>query len=226
VKARPWRIVGLVAALVAVIAAVRLLPVVEVLTAFQGRVAGLGAWGMVLYALVYVLAALLFVPGSVLTIGAGLVFGFWRGALVVSAASTSAAALAFLIARHLARPAVERWAKGNDRFGAVDRAIEKKGALVVLLLRLSPVVPFNLSNYLFGLTPVRFRSYVLASWIGMMPGTALYVYLGSAGRAVGEKRTPAEWALLAAGIVATAAVTILVGRVANRELTKAAVKSP
>jgi uncharacterized membrane protein YdjX (TVP38/TMEM64 family) len=217
------RVAVAITAVVAVALAARLLPIVALLHAFQDRMSGLGVVGLVLYAVVYVVAAVLFVPGSVLTLGAGLAFGFWRAFFVVSAASTTAAALAFLIARHLARSAVERWAMNSPRFQAIERAIAARGGLVVLLLRLSPVVPFSLSNYLYGLTPVRFGIYVLASWIGMIPGTALYVYLGSVGRAVGETRTPAEWALLAGGIAATAAVTVLIGRAAKKELAKAAV---
>jgi uncharacterized membrane protein YdjX (TVP38/TMEM64 family) len=219
--ARTRILVGAVV-VVALAVGLRLLPVADLLQRFQEYVAGRGAWGMVLYVLGYVAAALLFVPGALLTVGAGLVFGFWRGVIVVSIASTTAAALAFLIARYLARPAVERWAKNNERFRAVERAVAQRGAVVVLLLRLSPAVPFSLSNYLYGLTPVAFGTYVLASWIGMMPATALYVYLGSVGHALGEKRTPAEWLFLAAGIVATAAVTVFVGRAARKELETAA----
>jgi uncharacterized membrane protein YdjX (TVP38/TMEM64 family) len=219
--ARRWLPV-LGAASVAFLAAV-LLPIAEWLRQLQAWIGSLGTAAPIVYAFIYVLAALAFVPGSVLTVGAGLLFGFWRAFLIVWLSATIAAALAFLIARHWARPAVARWAAKNERFQAIDRAIEKKGALVVLLLRLSPLVPFSLSNYLYGLTAVSFRSYVLASGLGMLPGTALYVYLGSVGRAVGEKRTLAEWVLLFAGLAATAVVTILISRAAKKELDKTAV---
>ena len=219
-KARRTAAIALVVIALAAAVAARVLPLVSWLRELQDHVAHMGGVGLVLYAVVYWVAVLLFVPGSVLTIGGGLVFGFWKGMLVVSIASNAAAASAFLIARHLARDAVERQARKNPRFGAIDRAVQKRGALVVFLLRLSPLVPFSLSNYLYGLTAVRFGPYLVASWIGMLPGTALYVYLGSAGRAVGEKKTPSEWALLAAGLVATAAVTIVIGRAARRELAR------
>jgi uncharacterized membrane protein YdjX (TVP38/TMEM64 family) len=213
------------AAVAAVFAAVRLLPVNEWLAGFQRWVAEAGPWGGVVYALVYVACALLFVPGSVLTIGAGLVFGLAWGLVIVSAASTATAALAFLIARHLARGRVEAMARRNPRFEAIDRAIAAEGWKVVALLRLSPVVPFSLSNYLYGLTPVRFWPYLATSWAAMLPGTALYVWLGAAGGAAaaagrGEGRSPWEWVLLGAGLVATVLVTVLLTRAARRQLER------
>jgi uncharacterized membrane protein YdjX (TVP38/TMEM64 family) len=215
--------VGLLAA-AAVFAAVRLLPVAEWLTAFQRWVADQGVWGGFLYAAVYVLCALLFVPGSLLTIGAGLVFGLAGGMVLVSAASTTTAALAFLVGRHLARARVEAMAHRHPRFAAIDRAIAENGWKVVALLRLSPVVPFSLSNYLYGVTPVRFLPYVVTSWAAMLPGTLLYVWLGAAGRAAAggrtEGRSPAEWVLLGAGLVATALVTVLLTRAARRQLQR------
>jgi uncharacterized membrane protein YdjX (TVP38/TMEM64 family) len=212
-------------AVLGVFAAVRLLPVDEWLVGFQRWVGGVGPWGGVLYGLVYVLAALLFVPGSLLTIGAGLVFGLLWGTVIVSLASTTTAALAFLIARHLARERVAAMARGNEKFEAIDRAIAEKGWKVVALLRLSPVVPFSLSNYLYGLTPVRFLPYLVTSWLAMLPGTILYVWLGAAGGAAaaagrGEGRSPWEWALLAAGLAATVAVTVLLSRAARQQLEK------
>ena len=215
----------LVLAAVAAVAAVRLLPLDAWLTGFQQWVAGKGVWGGALYALVYVACALLFVPGSLLTIGAGLVFGVLWGTVVVSVAATTTAALAFLIARHLARARVEAMARRHQRFEAIDRAIAEKGWKVVALLRLSPVVPFSVSNYLYGLTPVRFVPYVVTSWAAMLPGTLLYVWLGAAGGAAaaagrGEGRSPWEWALLAAGLAATVLVTVVLTRAARQELQK------
>jgi uncharacterized membrane protein YdjX (TVP38/TMEM64 family) len=214
------RVVLAAAAALALLAAARLLPVAGWLDAFQDWVARQGAWGGVLYGIVYTVAALLFVPGSLLTLGAGALFGVLWGTVIVSLASTTAAALAFLIARHLARARVERAAARNRTFGAIDRGIRDRGWRVVVLLRLSPLVPFSLSNYLYGLTPVAFGPYVFASWVAMMPATVLYVYLGAAGRAAagGEARSPAEWALFAGGLLATLAVTVMVTRVARREL--------
>jgi uncharacterized membrane protein YdjX (TVP38/TMEM64 family) len=146
------------------------------------------------------------------------------GFVAVSAGSTLGAAGAFLIARHLARERVERRAAADPRFAAIDQAVGREGWKIVLLTRLSPLFPFTLLNYLYGLTRVRFGAYLLASWIGMMPGTLLYVYLGVAGRAVAEttagqrSRTPQEWALFVVGLLATAAVTVYVTRLARQAL--------
>ena len=215
-----WIVLALIA--VGLVVAMRLLPVAEWVRAFQSWVAHQGAWGGVLYGAVYVIAVLLFVPGSLLTIGAGLVFGLLWGTVIVSIASTTAAALAFLIARYVARDRVEALARRNEKFRAIDQAIREQGWKVVALLRLSPLVPFSVSNYLYGLTPVSFGPYVLASWIAMLPATVLFVWIGAAGRAAAERegRSPLEWALLGAGLVATAVVTVMVSRAARRELQK------
>ncbi len=219
-----WIGAGLLVA--TLIVAARFLPVGDALMAFEHRVEELGAWAPILYGIAYVVAGLLFVPGSVLTIGAGVLFGLLWGTVLVSIASTTTAALAFLIARHLARSRVEHVATRNDKFQAIDGAIREKGWKVVGLLRLSPLVPFNLSNYLYGLTAVDFRHYVLASWAGMLPGTILYVYIGVAGHAatMGDHGPGlAQWLLLGAGLAATAVVTVMLARTARRELARSRV---
>lgn len=184
-------------------------------------VGGLGVWGAVLFVVIYALAAVLLVPGAVLTLGAGAVFGLIRGTVLVSIASTLGAACAFLVGRYLAREAVARKIAGNPRFVAIDRAVAGEGWKIVLLTRLSPVFPYTLLNYAFGLTPVKLGHYVLASWIGMMPGTVMYVYLGTLAQAGlgGRARSPGEWALYAVGLLATVAVTLFVTRLARRALT-------
>jgi len=210
------------AGVVALALAWRFLPLTAWLRSLEDRVASMGSAGLLVYGAVYIASVLLFVPGIVLTLAAGFLFGFLRGCLLVSASSTIAAALAFLIARHLARARIERWARGRPEFEAIDRAVGENGWKIVALLRLSPLVPFSLSNYLYGLTSVRFAPYVLTSWLAMIPATLVYVSLGAAGRSVGAgtHRTPAEWALLAAGLAATVAVTTTVTRIARRELAR------
>jgi uncharacterized membrane protein YdjX (TVP38/TMEM64 family) len=218
-----WKWLIVAAAVAALFVGARLLPVEEWLKSFQAWVAGKGLAGAAAYAAVYVISALLFVPGSVLTIGAGLLFGLLWGTVLVSIASTTAAALAFLIARYVARGRVQRLAERNPKFGAIDRAVAEQGWKVVALLRLSPLIPFSLSNYLYGLTPVPFAPYLLTSWIAMLPGTFLYVYLGAVGSAAvsGQHRGGAwQTALWVVGLVATIAVTVLVTRAARRQLDK------
>jgi uncharacterized membrane protein YdjX (TVP38/TMEM64 family) len=183
-------------------------------------VSDLGAWGPVIFIAIYIVAAVAFIPGSVLTLGAGAIFGVVWGSLYVSIAATLGATAAFLVGRYLARDAVARKVEGNERFRAIDQAVEKEGWKIVGLTRLSPVFPFTLLNYAFGLTGVKLSHYVLASWIGMMPGTILYVYLGSLARAASAERTrtTGEWLLYGLGLVATLVVTVFVTRLARKAL--------
>ena len=161
----------------------KFLPVQQWLGNFNDWVGQMGVAGIFIFIGVYAVATVLLAPGAILTIGAGFAFGLWKGFLAVSAGATLGASLAFLVARFIARDKVEAIAKRNEKFRNIDNAIGKQGAKLVFLLRLSPVIPFNLSNYFYGLTGVKFWPYVLASWIGMMPGTFLYVYIGTAGKA-------------------------------------------
>jgi uncharacterized membrane protein YdjX (TVP38/TMEM64 family) len=175
----------------------------------------------------YAVAVVAFVPASLLTLAAGAIFGLAWGTVYVFVAASVGAAGAFLVARYLARGAVEKRLDGNERFAAVDRAVGEQGRKIVFLLRLSPVFPFNLLNYALGLTRVGFADYLIAS-IGMLPGTVLYVYSGKlagdvaavAGGA-GPERGPAETALLVVGLLATLVVTTFVTRIARRALAEA-----
>jgi len=146
----------------------------------------------------------------------------------VFVAATLGSALAFLAARHVVRSSIERRVAGNERFAAIDRAIARDGRRIVFLLRLSPVFPFNLLNYALGLTRIGLVDYCVAS-VGMVPGTVLYVYLGSLGGQAavaasgGSDRQLLTWGVRLLGLAATAVVTILVTRIARRALAEAAV---
>jgi uncharacterized membrane protein YdjX (TVP38/TMEM64 family) len=198
------------------------------LPAFATWVDGLGAWGPIAFIAGYALAVVAFAPGSILTLAGGAIFGVGRGTLYVFVAATLGAALAFLIARYLARPWVERRLTAYPTFAAVDRAIAAQGRRIVFLLRLSPAFPFNLLNYALGLTRVRFGDAVGASAAGMLPGTLLYVYYGHVGRELavaasgaGRERGLADYVALAVGLVATILVTTIVARIARRALREA-----
>jgi uncharacterized membrane protein YdjX (TVP38/TMEM64 family) len=194
---------------------------------FLKWVDGLGDCGPVVLAAFYVPACLLFIPGSLVTLGAGALFGVVRGTIAVSVGSTLGASAAFWAGRTLARGLIEDKVAHNPKFRAIDQAVAAEGFKIVLLTRLSPVFPFNLLNYAFGLTKVRFRDYLLASWIGMLPGTVMYVYLGSAVKDLADLATghveggPARKALFFVGLAATVVVTVYVTRVAKRSLQKA-----
>jgi uncharacterized membrane protein YdjX (TVP38/TMEM64 family) len=194
---------------------------------FAVWVDGLGVWGPVAFILGYIVAAVAFIPGSLLTLVAGATFGLAQGVLYVFVAAVLGSSAAFLVSRYVARAAIERRLAGNARFAAIDRAVAAQGRKIVFLLRLSPVFPFNLLNYALGLTNIRFLDYFVAS-VGMIPGTLLYVYYGKlvgdvaalAGGAAVEKDT-AYYIVLALGLAATVLVTTLVTRTARRALQEA-----
>ncbi len=181
-----------------------------------------GPWGPIIFIAIYITAAVLFIPGSVLTLGGGAVFGVVWGSVYVSIGSTLGATCAFLVGRYLLRNSITRKVEGDKRFAAIDKAVAKEGWKIVGLTRLSPVLPFTLLNYAFGLTQVKLRDYILASWIGMMPGTVMGVYLGSlAQAATGERtRSTGEWVLYGVGLLATVVVTVFVTRLARKALPK------
>ena len=199
----------------------------EKIPAFAAWVDGLGIWGPVVFVVGYALAAVAFVPASLLTLAAGAIFGLATGVAYVFVAAVLGSAAAFLVSRYVARAAVERRLADNPRFAAIDRAVGREGRKIVFLLRLSPVFPFNLLNYGLGLTRVGFADYLVAS-IGMLPGTFLYVYYGKligdvaalAGGATVEKGA-GYWTVLGLGLVATVVATTLVTRTARRALAEA-----
>lgn len=190
--------------------------------ALLAAIEGLGAAGYAVFLGVYVLACILFIPGSILTLGAGAIYGVGIGSILVSVSSTVGATAAFLVGRYLARGWVSRKIEGNARFSAIDQAVGREGWKIVGLTRLSPVFPFSLLNYAYGLTKVSLRDYVLASWIGMLPGTIMYVYLGSLARlgVDAQQTTTAQTVLKIVGLLATVAVTVYVTKIARAALAR------
>jgi uncharacterized membrane protein YdjX (TVP38/TMEM64 family) len=220
------KLIAAVAGIVILLIAAQYFNVQELLIRALDGITGLGAWGPLLFIAIYILACVLFLPGSVLTLGAGVLFGLFAGSVIVSIASTLGATAAFIVGRYFARDWVAKKIEGNPGFKAIDDAVAKEGWKIVGLTRLSPVFPFNLLNYAYGLTKVSLRDYFFASWMGMLPGTVMYVYIGSVVgdlarlSAGGRTRTTAEWALYIVGFVATVTVTIYVTRVARAALNK------
>src|SRR5229473_8587 len=217
-----WKWVLYAVAGVLIVLALKYFHVQDLLKSALDWIGKLGPWGPAIFVGLYVVATVLFVPGSVLTLGAGAVFGVVLGSVCVSISATLGATAAFLVGRYLARDAIARKIEKNEKFATIDRAVADEGWKIVLLTRLSPVFPFTLLHYAFGLTRVKLGQYVLASWIGMIPGTVMYVYLGSlvnvgAGH---RQRTTGEWVLYGVGLLATVAVTILVTRLARNALAK------
>jgi uncharacterized membrane protein YdjX (TVP38/TMEM64 family) len=195
-----------------------------VIPRFAAWVQGLGVLGPLVFVLGYAVATVAFVPGSLLTLAAGAIFGLAEGTAYVLVGASLGACAAFLVSRYVARGAIEKRLESNPRFAAIDRAVGREGRKIVFLLRLSPVFPFNLLNYGLGLTKVRFVDYAVAC-LGMLPGTFLYVYYGKLLGTVAAVAGGAEvergvgyWAVLGLGVLATVAVTALITAKARQAL--------
>jgi uncharacterized membrane protein YdjX (TVP38/TMEM64 family) len=187
----------------------------------------LGALAPLAFIAIYNVATVLLIPGSVLTLGSGILFGLGWGTLYVIVAATLGATIAFWIGRNFARGWVSRQLEKYPKFEAIDRAVAGQGFKIVALVRLSPLFPFNLLNYAFGITQVSLKDYVLGS-VGMIPGTILYVYLGSllgniamigAKTGVSDPQTARiQWITKIVGLVITIAVTAYITRIAKKAL--------
>jgi len=213
-----WRPALLVAAVVAVLIAARYLGLGERLGGLRTFIESLGPLGPVVFVLIYIAAVVAALPGSAITVAGGAMFGSVTGVILVSIGSTAGASLAFLISRYFARGAVAGWLGKNERFARLDELTGRHGAVIVALTRLVPLFPFNLLNYGFGLTRVRFGTYVFWSWLCMLPGTVLYV-VGSDAlyRGLSGGKTP--WTLIGVFAAALVVVALLV-RFARRRLAE------
>ncbi len=211
-----WRPVVLLVVIVAIFILAKVFNLGEKLEALRGWIESLGPWGPLVFVFVYAAATVAALPGSVLTVAAGALFGSVLGVISVSAASTLGASLAFLVSRYFARDAVARWVSKKEKFKRLDELTEEHGAVIVALTRLVPIFPFNLLNYGFGLTRVPFWTYVFWSWLCMVPGTILYVVGADAiTKGIAEGKIP--WVLIGVVVVVIAILTVLV-RYARKRL--------
>lgn len=220
-----WR---LLAVLLAVLAGVGLLawlwtlvPITLWIEQLRFWILSLGSVGVVAFAASYVVITAMLGPALGLTLMAGLAYGFWGFPLVVVSA-TLAAAVAFLLGRYVAHERVNRWIENKPKLLALNRAVSDEGWRVVGLMRLSPIIPYGVQNYLFSVTHVGFVPFIVATLIGIMPGTALFVYIGSLGQAIGHAST-LQWVLGLAGLAATAFVAWFVDKRATAALERQAV---
>jgi uncharacterized membrane protein YdjX (TVP38/TMEM64 family) len=197
--------------------------------ALQGLLQWIASFGViapVVFIAAYIMACVLFIPGSIMTIGSGVLFGVARGSVYVSVGATVGATLAFLIGRYFARDWVAAKLAGNPTFNEIDAAVGREGWKIVGLTRLSPVFPFNLLNYAYGLTRVSLRDYVIASWIGMLPGVVMYNYIGSLIGDLTQLRNTATarpagfWILNVVGFAATVGVVLYAARIARQALAQ------
>jgi uncharacterized membrane protein YdjX (TVP38/TMEM64 family) len=206
----------LAAVLAAVIVLARVLGLGDRLGAAREWIRALGPWGGVVFILLFAAGTVAAIPGSALTIAAGALFGSVWGFVVVNIGATLGAALAFLVSRYFARDAVARWVSGSERFRRLDRLTEEHGSIIVAITRLVPLFPFNLLNYGFGLTRVSFGTYLLWTWLCIIPGDFLYI-AGADAVTQGITGGRVPWALLGALALAALLLTVLV-RAARRRL--------
>ncbi len=178
------------------------------------RTASSGPVGYLGFILIYIVSTVMMLPGSPLTFTAGALFGFWKGLIFVSIGSTLGASCAFMVSRYLIRKSIEKRVLKNKKFQSIDNEIDEQGWKIVILARLSPIIPFFLLNYALGITKIRFIHFIFASWVGMIPGTTVYVLMGTMGGAfINGKKSSFEWVLLGMGLIATILVTLLISKI-------------
>lgn len=161
----------------------------------------LGTKGIVAYGLIYIIATLLLVPCAFLTFAAGMAYGFW-GLPIVLFSAMIGSSLAFFISRHFVKNRVDEYMARRPQTQALKKAIENEGWKFMLLMRVSPFLPFNLNNYFLGTVQVGFPTYFWVTILGLLPGTTIYVFLGTLGRDLDEARG-IKMGLLVLGFAAT-----------------------
>ena len=227
VKSPGVKIAAVLVVAAALWAAMAVLPARMVLQELIAWMQGLGFWAPAILVIAYIVACLCFIPGLLLSMGAGFLFDVVEGTVTASIGSVLGATAAFLVGRTLGHRAIEQMIAGNPKFAAIHRAARREGFKIVLLARLSPAIPFNVLNYALGLTPVKLRDFIFASWIGMFPATLLYVYIGSTLADLAQlgdqppESNAARHVLLALGLAATILLTVLLTRMARRALSEA-----
>ncbi len=218
-----WRVLLLVALALAVVALFQfdlLSPAQGILKAALRWLDSLGWWKPVVFVLLYIASCIAFVPASILTFGAGAAFDVLTGSILVSIGATLGASAAFLIGRYLARDWVRRKIGHRPAFIAIDKAVAEEGWKIVFLTRLAPVFPFFLMNYGYALTRVPLRQFVLATWIGILPGTVLFVYIGSLAKAGAEGASPMRWVRDGFILVTAVIAMVYLAKIAKRALAR------
>jgi uncharacterized membrane protein YdjX (TVP38/TMEM64 family) len=223
-----WKFIALVVLVAAVALAAYYFGIQESIRTILQWIHDLGPWAPVAYILFYGVACVFAIPGSLLTLAGGFLFGVGLGIVYVSIGATLGATLAFLAGRYLFRNWIVSKIGSNPKFQALDEAVAREGWKMVILVRLCPIFPFPVTNYGFGITRIPVKEYVLASWIGMLPAMLVIVYIGSLASSLANlgagsrERTPLEWTLYAIGLVMAVIVTVYLTRVAKRALEEKA----
>src|SRR5213596_3835061 len=219
-----WQAGALGIAIALVFALSRFFPVIEFIDALQRRVMSLGAWAAVCYPLLFAACNILFLPGGILAVGAGFFFGLWWGFLIVFAGNLIATAISFALSRSIAHRSFRQKLSDNPTLRALGPAVERESWKIILLSQLHPLFPTSLLNYIYGLTRVRFGTYMLWASIGRVPGLFLYVYAGTLGqlglKIVRGKSYPRviEYWIWGGAFVTTALLLAVLGRIAHRAI--------
>ena len=219
-----WKFIALLIVAAGLVFAARYFGIQQTIQRILQWIHDLGPAAPLAYIVFYAVSCVFGIPGSILTLAGGFLFGIGRGIVYVSIGATLGATLAFLVGRYLLRRWIVEKVGSNLKFQALDEAVAREGWKMVMLVRLCPIFPFPVTNYGFGITRVTVREYVLASWIGMLPAMVVLVYIGSLASSLanlgsgGRTRTPLEWALYAIGLIMAIIVTIYMTRVAKRAL--------
>lgn len=223
-RARRWKLAAALALLAVAVLALVFLPLKELVRSALERARGFGWAGALAVALLYVPASVLCLPGTPITLATGVTFGFAKTLPCIVLASNLGAWAAFAAGRTIARERVRAWAAASPRMAAVERSVGEQSLRLVFLLRLSPLLPFNLLNYALAVSPVRFRAYAAGTFLGMLPGNVLYCYasaaIGDLGRALAGDVDAGIGGrvLFILGLVSTAVVVFLITRRARAAL--------
>ncbi len=219
-RATVWKIAGFLLAFILIVWAVRQSSIIELATHAQNRVADWGVWGAVCYPLLFALCNLLLLPGGILSVGSGFLFGLWWGFFLVLVGNTIAAAIAFLISRSIRRQWLSDTLKRHRILRNIAPAVEREGWKIILLSQLHPLFPTSLLNYFYGLTNIRFRTFLVFVTLGRIPGIFLYVYLGTLGQfglkiAQGSRHPRIlEYWIWGGAFLATAFLLLILSRIA------------
>jgi len=223
-RAMCYQVGALVLAIALAIALSRFVPVVDFIEALQQRVMSWGAWAAISYPLLFALCNILLLPGGILAVGGGFFFGLWWGFLIVFAGNVVATAISFALSRSIARRWFQRKLSGNPTLRALGPAVERESWKIILLSQLHPLFPTSLLNYFYGLTRIRFGSYMLWASLGRVPGIFLYAYVGTLGqfavRIMRGKSYPRviEYWIWGGAFVTTVLLLVVLGRVAYRAI--------
>jgi uncharacterized membrane protein YdjX (TVP38/TMEM64 family) len=217
-----WQVAALITAIVLVSGFAKFFPVVDLIETLQQRVASWGPWGAICYPLLFAACNILLLPGGVLAIGGGFFFGLWWGFLIVFAGNVIAAAISFALSRWVAGGWVRRKLSQNPTLRALDPALRRESWKIILLSQLHPLFPTSLLNYVYGLMPIRFGTYMFWASIGRIPGLFLYVYIGTLGQFAMRIRSGRSYPRMieywtwGGALVMTVLLLIVLGRIAYR----------